>query len=192
VRFDDIRYIVGQDANDPFTIMQATLRLFIRGVITPSSGWSDDVDGQIALHNLNHNFCEETATWECRDVDEAGLCVQWRMLPLQPKVKPDYSWEPVATLNITNYLQGWIEFNVTEDIISFFENSYLNDKSYLIKKVCEKEQGTIWFWSCEGGRCPELEIWLRHTCPTTPSVDACSLPYDIDDYYEKEILDPNA
>lgn len=87
------------------------------------------------------------------------------MLPLYPKVHPDYEWEPVATRQIVDRLQGWLTFNVTADIIHWFDNSYLNAKSYLIKKVCEKEPGYIAFWSCEGGRCPELEITLRSTCP---------------------------
>ncbi len=164
LRFDNIHYQLGQYSSLPWNLVSAKLRLLIKGEVE-DQGWQ--TDPEIAVHTLKNNFCTEKATWDCRDIADDGACVQWRMLPLPPTVKPDYNFEPVAVQTIENGDNGWLEFDVTDDIASFLDNSYLNAHSYIIKKVCEKEEGYLWFWSCEGGQCPELVITISRYCPET-------------------------
>jgi len=93
------------------------------------------------------------------------------MIPFGPKLKPDYKYKPADLENITVGECGWLEFDVTEDIIDFRDHSYLDARSYMIKKVCEKDFGRISFYSCQHGVCPELIIYLEAQCiepPPTP------------------------
>ncbi len=143
-------------------VVSATLRFFIRGVIHEKNGFENDPF--LAVHNLDNNFCETEATWDCRDKDETGCCMQWRMLALYPKVKGDFDFEPSDKQEIALYQQEWVEFDVTDDVKNFMSHGFLNAKSWLVKKYCEKDFGHISFWSCEGGRCPELVINLRSPC----------------------------
>jgi len=159
--------------------LSAKIRLYIRGIVKlPQQGWEDS---KLVLHNLNNNFCGDKATWECRDFDETGCCVEWKMLALYPKIKPDYAWEETTSIDVVNFQQEWIEFDVKDDIEEFLANSFLNSKSYLIKKGCEKDFGWIRFWSSHTAdhlNAPELSIAIKARCgpekPVIPPPAPCA------------------
>lgn len=48
------------------------------------------------------------------------------MVGFYPQVIPDYSWQQSDTINVQAGLEGWINFNVTNDIIDFLDNSFIN------------------------------------------------------------------
>lgn len=131
--------------------------------------------GKVAVHVLDNNFCEDKATWECRDYDSTGCCTQWRMLALYPKVKADYEFTETASIDLKQIEghRGWITFDVTEDIKDFMNNGFLNSRSYLVKKDCETDWGWIKFWSCDTPgqmNCPNLEINLKSRCFPVPVI----------------------
>lgn len=41
----------------------------MRGIVEASDGW---VDNELAIHQLDNNFCPDTVSWDCRDIDEDG------------------------------------------------------------------------------------------------------------------------
>jgi hypothetical protein len=127
--------------------------------------WSDP---ELALHKLSSSFIEKEATWICSENDDYGACVSWRMIGLPPTVTVDYDKEPTGIINLTPGQLGWIEFDVMQDLLEFMTGPYELSMSYLVKKVCEHGPGCATFWSCEGGRCPELDVMLRTNCPATP------------------------
>jgi hypothetical protein len=168
LRFDDVQYTIMQQRNSqgaptiPTTILKATLRAFITGRLTD---WEDPT---ISVHRLKDNFCEEEATWECRDNDEQKCCIKWRMLPLGNKIAPDYELTPLAQHDITVGDAGWMNFDVTDTIRELVDNSFFNSISFLVKKDVESDPGWVTFWSCEGGRCPELLVDIEQPCGLAP------------------------
>lgn len=170
LRFNDLRYSILQLREQRVEILEAKIQLFIRGAVTKDDGWEDPV---LALHNVDGNFCEDEATWDCRDMDESDHCSSWKMTPLPPKIHPDYKFEPTDVVNISTYQHGYIEFNVTHDITDFIYSTPEHTKSYLLKKACESDPGRIVFWSCEnegddGEHCPILWVRVRNACFPPP------------------------
>jgi len=164
-KFDGVREVfIGRDQQK---IVSATVQGLIRGQAT--GGWQDSALG---LHVLNNNPCCDTATWDCRDKDETGCCVTWRMLQHGPEIVPDFQCDPVGVKNISltsiPTTQGWLQWDVLDDIENFRDNSFLDSRSYLVKKECEADDGDICFLSCEGGQCPQLVIQLEAVCPPPP------------------------
>ena len=105
LKFDDIRFGIFQDSLLEPEIINATIRLYVRGIVTNHEGWKDS---EIAIHELDNNFCEDTATWDCRDIDENDCCVPWRMLGFYPNVPADYSWRQSDVQNIYPGIQSWL------------------------------------------------------------------------------------
>ena len=179
LKFPEIRNNLLQQVYDYFQdstfkpqIVNASLQLFIRGMVTPSLGWQED--NEIAVHDVE-NFCPSTVTWDCSDFDD-GSCDPWRMTALYPKVAADYNTVPAAVASITPRLQGWLSFNMTDDFTNFFNNSMSHSATWMMKKVCEKDYGYISFWSCEGGKCPQLIVYSNTNCylpPLTPLPEEC-------------------
>lgn len=172
LQFENIRSSIFQMIPPISAILEAKVRLFIRGqlFIPSSAGWNDS---RLSIHLLEDSFCQYKANWNCRDYDETGCCVQWRLNPLPTLVKPDYKFTPTDIVELTSYAYGWIEFDVLPDLLNLLQNSFHNSIDWLVKKYCESDYGTIAFWSCESGRCPELVINLGVPCPV-PTLDHCN------------------
>jgi hypothetical protein len=122
----------------------------------------------LAIHSLPRTFEEKEATWECSEYDDYEACRQWRQLGLPPAVLPDYEKEPSGVTQIHQGQLNWLEFDILADVLEFMNKPYDLTLGYLIKKVCEHGPGCISFWSCEGGRCPELKIHMKTLCPEVP------------------------
>ena len=162
VQFNGVRYDILQDSDGNPILLSATLRLFIRRA---ECEWTDP---DLAIHSLSRTFEEDEATWECSEYDDYGACRQWRQLGLPPAVLPDYEKEPSGVAQIHQGQLNWLEFDILSDVIEFMNKPYDLTLGYLVKKVCEHGPGCISFWSCEGGRCPELKIRMRTDCPPVP------------------------
>ena len=171
IQFEDVKRSILQIRNGDPEILDAKVQFKIRRV---GCNWQDP---DIALHRLNRAFDEDEATWECSDIDEYEACRQWRMIGLPPNVEPVYDTEATGVHQLTVGQIGYLEFNVTNDIINYMYQPYDLTVGYLLKKVCEHGPGCASFTSCEGGECPKLLVKVKTYCPKpTPEEEELPCP----------------
>jgi len=90
------------------------------------------------------------------------------MIPLYPLVAADYDSIPSSTAEIVEGMEGWLAFNMTEDFRKFFNNTLAYSATWMVKKVYEKDFGSIAFWSCEVDYCPEFVVYTVTNCYLEP------------------------
>jgi hypothetical protein len=104
------------------------------------------------------------ATWECATdsniTNHSKNCTgttEWEMG--QPNNPSLHSWAQTATATqtITNNLSGVVEFDVTEDVASFLNNTNANN-GWIIKKTNEGQNGQVSFGTKESASVPQLIV----------------------------------
>lgn len=137
------------DAAAGKTLRTARLRLYIEdnGNNWGSSGRTVDA------HRITVSWTELGATWNCPDDTDTGNSspdcpVQWG--------GGTFNASPTDSVLHTNGLSGWVEWDVTTDVLDMLASPTSN-YGWLLKKTVESQSGRIDYTSREAGaNGPEL------------------------------------
>ncbi|NJL29623.1 MAG: DNRLRE domain-containing protein, partial [Thermoanaerobaculia bacterium] len=146
-----VRFDLGGVAELVDTLESATLELFIA-----NNGNNWGTNGRtVDVHALGAEWSEPGATWNCAaDANPVNS---------QPDCSPlwnggNFDTEPTDTITITNGLSGWVQLDVTADVLGALAGD--PHHGWLLKKTFENQNGLVEFSSKEGapGQAPRLVL----------------------------------
>ena len=140
------------------TLLRARLRIYIGSNL---SGWGT-TGRDLAAHRLKEAWDEDRATWKCAsDSDLTNTSpdgTTWKM----SGSNRCYDTTASATVRITNATTGWIELDVTDDVLAWLDGTQ-DCEGWLLKLAEESKSGSLLFDSRENasGFAPQLLLEVK-------------------------------